>query len=85
MALTARDCSDIRHSLESKATNFRYADLARWLEAASFHVAGGKGDHLVWKHPSGRRVGLVRKPGHVLPAYVKETARRILETGACPE
>ena len=85
MALTSRDCSEIRQALKSKATNYRYSDLVRWLEAAGFHRVGGKGDHVVWKHPSGRRVGLVSRPGHILPAYVKETARRILESGACPE
>lgn len=85
MALSSRDCSEIRQALKSKATNYRYSDLGRWLEAADFREAGGKGDHVAWKHPSGRRVGLVRRSGHILPAYVKETARRILETGACPE
>jgi predicted RNA binding protein YcfA (HicA-like mRNA interferase family) len=85
LALSDRDCSELRHALKSKATNYRYSDVARWLEGSGFREAGGKGDHVVWKHPSGRRVGLVRKPGNLLPAYVKEAARRILETGACPD
>jgi len=85
LALSDKDCTDIRHALKSKATNYRYADLVRWLGQAGFHLAGGKGDHEVWKHPSGRRVGIVKKPGNILPAYVKEVCRRILEVGACPE
>lgn len=85
MPLSASDCTEIREALKSKATNYRYADLARWLGQAGFRLAGGKGDHEVWKHKSGRRVGLVKKPGNILPAYVKETAKRILEVGACPD
>lgn len=85
MALGPKDCEDIRKALQSKATNYRHADLARWLGQAGFLRVLGKGDHEVWKHSSGRRVGLVVRPGNILPAYVKETARRILEVGACPE
>jgi predicted RNA binding protein YcfA (HicA-like mRNA interferase family) len=85
VALSGKDCDEIRQALQSKATNYRYSDLARWLERAGFHVASRRGDHEVWKHgPSGRRVGIVMKPGNLLPAYVKEVARRILEVGACP-
>ena len=85
MSLSQSDCREIREALKSKATNYRYTEVARWLERAGFREAGGKGDHVVWKHPTGRRVGLVRRPGNILPAYVKEAARRILETGACPD
>jgi predicted RNA binding protein YcfA (HicA-like mRNA interferase family) len=85
LALSDKDCSEVRQAIKSKATNYRYSDLARWLDGAGFRPAGGKGDHVVWKHPSGRRIGLVKKPGNMLPAYVKETAKRILEVGACPD
>jgi predicted RNA binding protein YcfA (HicA-like mRNA interferase family) len=85
MTLGAKDCEELRRAITSKATNYRHADLKRWLTQAGFQKASGKGDHEVWRHPSGRRVGLVARPGNILPAYVKETARRILEVGACPE
>ena len=85
MVLSRKDCDEIRQALASKATNYRYREVARWLDRAEFHIASKRGDHEVWKHgPSGRRVGIVRKRGDLLPAYVKEVARRILEVGACP-
>jgi predicted RNA binding protein YcfA (HicA-like mRNA interferase family) len=85
LPLSENDCRDIREALKSKATNYRYAEVTRWLDRAGFRQAAGKGDHVVWKHPSGRRVGLVNRPGNILPVYVKQAARRILETGGCPD
>lgn len=85
MPLSGADCREVRGALEGKATNYTYADIAKWLRRANFEPPRNpKGSHRVWVHPSGRRVQLVeRGHGELLPAYVKNAARVILETGAC--
>lgn len=85
MSLSRKDCRTIRAVLQARATGFRYADVARWLRRAGFEAPVRKdGSHRVWVHSSGRRVVLVeRGHGELLPAYVKEAARVILEIGAC--
>jgi predicted RNA binding protein YcfA (HicA-like mRNA interferase family) len=87
MALTARDCSEIRSTLKGKATNCDYQTVTWWLAKAGFEPpAKPEGSHRVWVHPSGRRVPLVDKGhGTLLPVYVKKAIKAILETGACPE
>lgn len=85
MTLAAKDCAELRALLCTKATGYRYPDLARWLQRAGWTPpAKATGSHRVWVHPSGRRAE-VRDGGHgeVLPVYAKLVARRILETGGC--
>ena len=83
MALSRKDCQEVRTALMGKATNFRYSDVARWLRKAGFDPpTTTEGTHRVWAHPSGRRVGLVEKGrGEMLPVYVKRAAQAILDLG----
>lgn len=87
MALSPDDCAELKDVLRGKATNHRYADVARWLQRAGFDPpASTEGSHRVWVHPGGRRVLLVDKGhGPILPVYVKKAIRTILEVGACPD
>lgn len=87
MPLSGKDCRKIRGVLEGKATNFRYSDVARWLERAGFEHVGGKGSHRYWVHPAtGTRATLVeRGKEELLPAYVKDAASAILKIGSCHE
>lgn len=87
MALSRKDCDEIRSVLTSKATNYTYSDVARWLKRGNFEPPQKpQGSHRVWVHPrSNRRVQLVdHGRGELLPAYVKNAARIILEVGECP-
>ena len=87
MDLSGRDCGEIRGALEGKATNYRYADVARWLRKADFTPPRKtSGSHRWWRHPSGRRVGVPdHGRGQVKRWYVKEAAKAIVEIGGCPE
>lgn len=88
MNLSERDCTDIRHALSTKATGFRYSEVAKWLLRAGFEPPrGGSGSHRVWYHrPSGRRLPMVDKGGgEILPVYVKRAARAIIDVGGCAE
>ena len=87
MALSRKDCDEIRSVLSGKATNYTYSGVARWLKRASFEPPKKpQGSHRVWVHQRKRRVQLVdHGRGELLPAYVKNAARIILEVGECPE
>jgi predicted RNA binding protein YcfA (HicA-like mRNA interferase family) len=87
VALRRKDAREVRGALHGKATNFRYSDVAKWLQAAGFSLSGApQGSHRVWVHPSGKRVILVEKgAGEILPAYVKRAAKAILELGGCTD
>lgn len=87
MMLSARDCAEIREVIQGKATGRRYSEVAAWLASADFRTpAKSDGSHRTWRHSSGARVVLVDKGrGELLPPYVKNAIRKILETGACPE
>lgn len=65
--------------LNGKATNYRYSDLVRWLTRAHCRPPKKGGSHETWRHPSGRRIPLVRGTGVLLPAYPKKVARILLE------
>lgn len=87
MALSHKDCDELRNVLAGKATNYTYSDVARWLRRADFDPpTKPQGSHRVWVHPqSGRRVQLVEHGrGDLLPAYVKNAAKIILEVAECP-
>ncbi len=77
------DCAAIRAALSSRATGYRYTDVTRWLSRAGWNLASQRGSHRVWRAPTGRRIVLVERAGELLPAYVKEAARAILEQGLC--
>lgn len=81
MALSWRELEEIASALRGKATNFKYSDVARWLQRAGFQLHGlPKGSHRVWIHPTGERVQLIEKGrGEMLPVYVKNAARAILK------
>jgi predicted RNA binding protein YcfA (HicA-like mRNA interferase family) len=83
--LSTSDCEAIRRALEGKATGYRYSDVARWLQRAGFEPPRkAEGSHRVWYHARGRRVQLVEKGhGEMLPAYVKNAARILLEMELC--
>lgn len=85
MKLSDADCREIQGALQGKGTNYRYADVALWLQRADFVAPkGGDGSHRWWRHPSGRRVQVVDKGhGQLLPVYVKRAARAILDLGGC--
>ncbi len=88
MDLSKGDCREIRHALSTKATGFRYSDVAKWLRRADFEPPPqGSGSHRVWYHSaSGRRVQMVDKGrGDILPVYVKRAAQAIIDLGGCPE
>jgi len=88
MDLSKGDCREILNALSSKATGFRYNQVAKWLARADFEPpAKGSGSHRVWYHsPSGRRVPMVDKGrGEILPVYVKRAARAIIDLGGCTE
>lgn len=73
--------------LSGKGTNRSYSDVARWLRRGNFEPPKmPEGSHRVWVHTSGRRVQLVEHGrGELLPAYVKNAAKIILEVGECPD
>lgn len=86
MPLSDADCRELRQALAGKATGYQYEDVARWLRRADFRPPRTpKGSHRVWTHATGRRVQLVQKGhGELLPAYVKNAARVLLEVAQCP-
>lgn len=50
---------------------WRYAEVARVLEACGFELKSRRGSHCVFKHPSGVRTLVVdHGSGAVLPVYV---------------
>jgi predicted RNA binding protein YcfA (HicA-like mRNA interferase family) len=83
VTLSGGDCDEVRGALSGKAAGVRYLSVARWLVRAGWDLASSRGSHRVWRAPSGRRIVLAERPGHLLPAYVKEAARAILEEGGC--
>lgn len=87
MALAAEECVELKHALKGKATNYRYSDVARWLQRGDFvEPRGATGSHRVWTHSGGRRVQLVdHGAGELLPVYVKRAFRTIREANGCPE
>jgi hypothetical protein len=86
VALSAKDCAEIREALAGKATNFRYTRVARWLRRADWTEHGEGSSHRAWKAPTGRRLPSVDSGGgELLPVYVKRAARAILEEGGCDD
>jgi hypothetical protein len=88
MPLSKADCQELRDLLCGKATGYRYNDVARWLKRAGFEPPRkAEGSHRVWSSADGvRRVQLVQSGhGEMLPPYVKQAARVLLEMGLCPE
>jgi predicted RNA binding protein YcfA (HicA-like mRNA interferase family) len=83
--LSSSDCEAIKRALEGKGTGYRYSDVARWLRRAGFEPPRKtEGSHRVWVHAMHRRVQLVEKGhGELLPAYVKNAARILLEMEIC--
>ncbi len=86
MPLSEKDCAEIRSVLLGKATEYRYSEVARWARRAGFEPPRNpEGSHRVWTNATGRRIPLVEKGhGGLLPPYVKNAARVLLEVGACP-
>lgn len=87
MALTSQECAELLGVLQGRAVGHRYSEMARWLRRSDFEPPKKpKGSHRVWRHPSGRRVGVVDSGGgDMLPAYVKQAIRTMREANQCPE
>jgi predicted RNA binding protein YcfA (HicA-like mRNA interferase family) len=81
--LSSSDCAEIREALSGKAVGFRYSEVVRWLTKAGWDLASSRGSHRVWRAPAGRRIVLVERSGHLLPVYVKQASRAILDEGGC--
>jgi predicted RNA binding protein YcfA (HicA-like mRNA interferase family) len=82
--LSAKDCAEIRSATGGKATGYRYADVARWLQRAGWSEHGSKSSHRTWRSPKGSRQPVVDGGGgEILPVYVKRAARAILQDGGC--
>ncbi len=87
MAFSASDCAEVREVLGGKALGYRYADLERWLRRADCRLlkTSADGSHRVWVHPKGRRIPVkTRGRRELLPAYVKEVAKALLQEEGCP-
>lgn len=64
--------------MRENAADWRYAEIANILTAFGFKPSGGGGSHRVFKHPSGKRVGVVdHGSGTVKPVYVREAIKAI--------
>lgn len=86
MALSRSDCREVRRALSGKATGYRYDEVARWLRRADFDPpVGSGGSHRVWFHAATSRIAQLVDKGHgeLLPVYVKQAAKVILEVGGC--
>lgn len=79
MTLRDKDCEEVASALQGKKTGYRYSDLARWMNRAGAVEVSRKGSHRTWKHPSGRYVTLREGSGHVLPCYVSDVGKLLLE------
>ena len=83
MPLTRKEIRGVRQALDQRARNYSYAEVSGWLRSVGFVLTTKGGtSHRLWFHPpSGKRVGLVEKPGEIKPPYVKRAAQAILDLG----
>lgn len=86
MPFDAKDCAEVRNLLRGKCLGHSYGDMVRWLKRAGCDPPRNpSGSHRVWVHPSGRRLPLKDAGNrHLLPAYVKDTLKALLEAERCP-